>query len=263
MSMAITGGVTSTLPEDEEIVEWQRSVRARVTALKCHVMASQGLTPDGDIIQPYSADTLLKMNSNATLLAGVDEDVINAYVSSAMKKVKEKDKKPDSPAELSPEDVRLSIVDNDETPLNDTTPLVTSSSNFCKMNGSADSSPKKDGVSDISLKLNTQSESQRSDCDNRSDIIGTASASSSPNKVSQSSSGSAFNEIIVEDLNDEISQEIITEKLKAEIERKDDEIQRLGNIRDQVENELQDLTANLFQVFHIFINSCNLNLIDM
>jgi len=39
------------------------------------------------------------------------------------------------------------------------------------------------------------------------------------------------------------------EVLRAKVKSQEKEIDRLGSIRDEVENELQELTANLFQVF--------------
>ena len=33
---------------------WHCGLRARVTALKCHVMASQGLTPEGLVVPAYN-----------------------------------------------------------------------------------------------------------------------------------------------------------------------------------------------------------------
>lgn len=45
------GGTREVLGES-----WRRGLRARVTALKCHVMASQGLTSDGFVVPAYSPE---------------------------------------------------------------------------------------------------------------------------------------------------------------------------------------------------------------
>lgn len=64
---------------------WRRGLRARVTALKCHVMAAQGLTPQGRVVAAYSPDVLLNDPQNASILKQHNnpEDVA-AYVAAAL-----------------------------------------------------------------------------------------------------------------------------------------------------------------------------------
>lgn len=45
--------------------------------------------------------------------------------------------------------------------------------------------------------------------------------------------------------------------MKDELKQKEEEVDRLSKIRDEVENELQELTANLFQEAHSMVHSAN------
>ncbi|XP_018023193.1 rab-3A-interacting protein isoform X3 [Hyalella azteca] len=65
---------------------WHWGVRARVTALKCHVMAAQGLTPEGQIGPAYNPDILLSQPQNAKILQQHNNAAdVEAYVAAAMK----------------------------------------------------------------------------------------------------------------------------------------------------------------------------------
>ncbi|ROT77589.1 putative guanine nucleotide exchange factor for Rab-3A-like [Penaeus vannamei] len=46
-------------------------------------------------------------------------------------------------------------------------------------------------------------------------------------------------------------------KVKGELKHKAEEVERLSRIRDEVENELQELTANLFQEAHSMVHNAN------
>ncbi|XP_063597233.1 uncharacterized protein LOC134773918 [Penaeus indicus] len=93
MSVAVSAGMGESCPlqqekDDKELEEWRQEVRAKVTALKCHVMASRGLTPEGNIVAPYSPRILLEAPPNARLLHDADNLDLNAYTESLQNRSK-------------------------------------------------------------------------------------------------------------------------------------------------------------------------------
>ncbi|RXG61620.1 Guanine nucleotide exchange factor for Rab-3A [Armadillidium vulgare] len=195
--------------EDISIDEWRGSIRACVTALKCHIMASKGLTPDGHIIEPYSPDILLKDPQNQIYLKDGNKEEIENYVEAAMAKLPSKDHNFHSDTVLEDVNIKVNEDSNDAGP-----PSIDQYFNI----SSAASFEKK--FSNISL-------------------------SSDPETIDEPDSAAPFRN----------SKEL--KEIKDELCKKTKEIEKLSRIRDEIENELQELTANLFQEAHSMVLGAN------
>lgn len=191
--------------EEAALDEWRGNIRACVTALKCHIMASKGLTPDGHIIEPYSPDILLKDPQNQIYLKDGNKDEIENYVEAAMAKLPSKDHNFHSDAVLEDVNVKVNEDSNDAGP-----PSIDQYFNI----PSAASLEKK--FSNISLSTDSETFDEPD--------------SSAPLRNSKE-----------------------LKEIKDELSKKIKEIEKLSRIRDEIENELQDLTANLFQVINLEI----------
>ena len=317
---------------DEE--NWKRGLRARVTALKCHVMASQGLTPQGQIVPPYNPEVLLKEPQNAVLLQQYNKPKeVKAYVAAAMQKKKRSDK--EGGDSLHPNQVELEMVDGspeeanaagdvlvpedawppiEEThtsyqhktgvhdgvngmlpshakpcdksvfhnnkPSSDTSTISYASSSLDSQRNNNDlgkslemwqqavDSEEEDDSPEANGYIRVSAEGDEFDVlsdDNNS------SAPTSPRKRSGSGNGNSGSAIakVTDDTKVNRETAVVTTdyvcdnrlsckccvshagdvaKLTEKVTGQQQEIERLGSIRDEVENELQELTANLFQV---------------
>nr|XP_027210816.1 rab-3A-interacting protein-like [Penaeus vannamei] len=233
MSVAVAAGMGESCPlqqekDDKELEEWRQEVRAKVTALKCHVMASRGLTPEGNIVPPYSPRILLEAPPNARLLHDADNLDLNAYTESLQNGSKgsftkdeieynteEEEVLPQEPLSLDDVHVRLKEIRVSSSDV----PLHIFTHNPLTFQTIFQSSP---NVSDV----NSLAE------DNHSQVNGVAASK-------------------VVDVEEELG------KVKGELKHKAEEVERLSRIRDEVENELQELTANLFQEAHSMVHNAN------
>lgn len=191
---------------DSCLDEWRKNTRAHVTVIKCHIMASQGLTPEGDIIDPYPPDILLKSKENDKYLKDVDKEELDSYIASASSKLPAGDHCLQSDLRL--DDVNVNI---DEDAI-DGTPLQSPIMKKSIFSMSKEASQEEPEI--ISLHS-----SSTNSADDNSDI----------------------NHEAVENFHE-------FKTIKEELHKKGKEIEKLSKIRDEVENELQELTANLFQV---------------
>nr|XP_045606138.1 guanine nucleotide exchange factor for Rab-3A-like isoform X1 [Procambarus clarkii] len=267
MSVAVstsTGLGGSRLPQEDdsliaEVDGWRQDVRAKVTALKCHVMASRGLTSDGHIVAPYSPRLLMEAPNSRLLLDAANLD-LEAYAEALQKgagylakaeQAARNGSSEEGPADaLSLSEVQFRLQENGvsnghETPKISVTPA---------------SSPTK-SISSVSARSHASSTSSTtSSSSSCTSSTSPSSYSHSPVKVLEVN-GHAVNGTCegvngtqssrLEDVEEQL------EKVKDELKHKEEEVQRLSKIRDEVENELQELTANLFQEAHSMVHNAN------
>lgn len=280
MSVAVsTGGVAtgsgapqdhpaSRFPGDDttesEIDVWRQEVRAKVTALKCHVMASRGLTPDGHIVAPYSPRLLLEGVPNAHLLLDAahldflsETDALHNGPSS-FNGVKGENGVAHGSSEdegslegetLSLDDVQFRLQDD---------VVSNGHEESSKLTTSSFSSPTK-SLSNLPVKSQTSSSNpspskvvggvngQHRSLNGTSEVNGSG-------KTSSSSSSSKVNGEVVAVVDEEVLE---LYKVKEQLRHKEKEVVKLSKIRDEVENELQELTANLFQEAHSMVHNAN------
>lgn len=278
MSVAVsTGGVAtgsgapqdhpaSRFPGDDttesEIDVWRQEVRAKVTALKCHVMASRGLTPDGHIVAPYSPRLLLEGVPNAHLLLDAahldflsETDALHNGPSS-FNGVKGENGVAHGSSEdegslegetLSLDDVQFRLQDD---------VVSNGHEESSKLTTSSFSSPAK-SLSNLPVKSQTSSSNpspskvvggvngQHRSLNGTSEVNGSGKTSSSSSKV---------NGEVVAVVDEEVLE---LYKVKEQLRHKEKEVVKLSKIRDEVENELQELTANLFQEAHSMVHNAN------
>lgn len=278
MSVAVsTGGVAtgsgapqdhpaSRFPGDDttesEIDVWRQEVRAKVTALKCHVMASRGLTPDGHIVAPYSPRLLLEGVPNAHLLLDAahldflsETDALHNGPSS-FNGVKGENGVAHGSSEdegslegetLSLDDVQFRLQDD---------VVSNGHEESSKLTTSSFSSPTK-SLSNLPVKSQTSSSNpslskvvggvngQHRSLNGTSEVNGSGKTSSSSSKV---------NGEVVAVVDEEVLE---LYKVKEQLRHKEKEVVKLSKIRDEVENELQELTANLFQEAHSMVHNAN------
>ncbi|XP_045112645.1 guanine nucleotide exchange factor for Rab-3A-like isoform X3 [Portunus trituberculatus] len=260
VSAAGMPGSPSASPQEDEASEldgWRQAVRAKVTTLKCHVMASRGLTSDGHIVAPYSPRLLLDA-PNARLLLDAASLDLDAYVEALHRAdgllAKGSGGDQNGTAEedtVSLDDVQLRLQQEAAaTAAAPATPAtltnghaLTPASSPAKSlsNGSAKSPPPSPPPSPAPSPLPSPSLSR-------------------PSKVAEvnghglNGSHEAVNGTLP------AGDEAVREELAAarqQLAQKEAEVVRLARIRDEVENELQELTANLFQEAHSMVNSAN------
>lgn len=279
MSVAVsTGGVAtgsgapqdhpaSRFPGDDttesEIDVWRQEVRAKVTALKCHVMASRGLTPDGHIVAPYSPRLLLEGVPNAHLLLDAahldflsETDALHNGPSS-FNGVKGENGVAHGSSEdegslegetLSLDDVQFRLQDD---------VVSNGHEESSKLTTSSFSSPTK-SLSNLPVKSQTSSSNpspskvvggvngQHRSLNGTSEVNGSG-------KTSSSSSSKVNGEVVAV-----VDEEVLElYKVKEQLRHKEKEVVKLSKIRDEVENELQELTANLFQEAHSMVHNAN------
>lgn len=279
MSVAVsTGGVAtgsgapqdhpaSRFPGDDttesEIDVWRQEVRAKVTALKCHVMASRGLTPDGHIVAPYSPRLLLEGVPNAHLLLDAahldflsETDALHNGPSS-FNGVKGENGVAHGSSEdegslegetLSLDDVQFRLQDD---------VVSNGHEESSKLTTSSFSSPAK-SLSNLPVKSQTSSSNpspskvvggvngQHRSLNGTSEVNGSG-------KTSSSSSSKVNGEVVAV-----VDEEVLElYKVKEQLRHKEKEVVKLSKIRDEVENELQELTANLFQEAHSMVHNAN------
>ncbi|XP_042877599.1 guanine nucleotide exchange factor for Rab-3A-like isoform X3 [Penaeus japonicus] len=225
MSVAVSAGMGESCQlqqekDDKELEEWRQEVRAKVTALKCHVMASRGLTPEGTIVPPYSPRILLEAPPNARLLLDADTLDLDAYTESLQNGSKGSCTKDETEYNTEEEEV----LPQEPLSLDDVHVRLK------EMRSPSTSSP------------TTLSPSKQSSA-NASDVNSLAE-----NDYSQVNGVAAPK---VENVEEELN------KVKGELKHKVEEVERLSRIRDEVENELQELTANLFQEAHSMVHNAN------
>lgn len=278
MSVAVsTGGVAtgsgapqdhpaSRFPGDDttesEIDVWRQEVRAKVTALKCHVMASRGLTPDGHIVAPYSPRLLLEGVPNAHLLLDAahldflsETDALHNGPSSfngvkgenGVAHVSSEDEGSLEGETLSLDDVQFRLQDD---------VVSNGHEESSKLTTSSFSSPTK-SLSNLPVKSQTSSSNpspskvvggvngQHRSLNGTSEVNGSGKTSSSSSKV---------NGEVVAVVDEEVLE---LYKVKEQLRHKEKEVVKLSKIRDEVENELQELTANLFQEAHSMVHNAN------
>lgn len=258
MSVAVSAGMGESCQlqqekDDKELEEWRQEVRAKVTALKCHVMASRGLTPEGTIVPPYSPRILLEAPPNARLLLDADTLDLDAYTESLQNGSKgsctkdeteynteEEEVLPQEPLSLDDVHVRLkemrvSSSDGQKASVSNPSPSksVHSLNNKSQPSTPSHSTYSSSPQSPSTSSPTTLSPSKQSSA-NASDVNSLAE-----NDYSQVNGVAAPK---VENVEEELN------KVKGELKHKVEEVERLSRIRDEVENELQELTANLFQV---------------
>ncbi|XP_042877572.1 guanine nucleotide exchange factor for Rab-3A-like isoform X1 [Penaeus japonicus] len=267
MSVAVSAGMGESCQlqqekDDKELEEWRQEVRAKVTALKCHVMASRGLTPEGTIVPPYSPRILLEAPPNARLLLDADTLDLDAYTESLQNGSKgsctkdeteynteEEEVLPQEPLSLDDVHVRLkemrvSSSDGQKASVSNPSPSksVHSLNNKSQPSTPSHSTYSSSPQSPSTSSPTTLSPSKQSSA-NASDVNSLAE-----NDYSQVNGVAAPK---VENVEEELN------KVKGELKHKVEEVERLSRIRDEVENELQELTANLFQEAHSMVHNAN------
>ncbi|KAF2356651.1 GDP/GTP exchange factor Sec2 N-terminal [Trinorchestia longiramus] len=327
---------------------WHRSVRARVTALKCHVMAAQGLTPEGQVGPAYSADVLLRQPQNANILKQHKNVAdIDAYVAAALEgtslKTTESNSASTNPStsrvstdaalhsdqvcleilhgnascSTDPENNEIILSNNDDVKLkcgktiknpigstlcssvpdNCSTPVISANldnvnSSNCAVNNNCDSG---NFDSDIGCqqrwpwKATFESDNEdendhhemngympiSGECDETDDP---SSSQSAENDGGAPKFGSNVSEMASKGCSENAKEEEENDlkciegksdcscctthrsrlkELQLQLNRQQKEIQSLTNIRTEVENELQELTANLFQEAHKMVSAAN------
>nr|XP_053628416.1 guanine nucleotide exchange factor for Rab-3A-like isoform X2 [Cherax quadricarinatus] len=266
MSVAVSAstGLGASRPSQEDHTEvsevdgWRQDVRAKVTALKCHVMASRGLTSDGHIVAPYSPRLLLDAPSARLLLDAANLD-LEAYAE-ALQKGAGYLAKADQSQNGSGEEGSTDALSLSEVQFRLQETGVSNGHNTPKISVTPASSPTK-SISSSSNRSHSSSTSSASSSTSNSSSSSSSSSTHSPAKVVEMN-GHSLNgscEVVngsqpsrLEDVEEQL------EKVKDELKHKEDEVERLSKIRDEVENELQELTANLFQEAHSMVHNANL-----
>lgn len=237
--------------EMSEMCGWRQEVRAKVTALKCHVMASRGLTSDGHIVAPYSPHLLLDA-ANLDLEAYA-EALQNGGLLGTPKEPAQPDPSPPDPGttpepaanlsnSVSINDVHLRLKETpthspqQETPVHDSPskvpqpPAVSSQQSPQPSPGpSPQSSPMKQEP--------TSPSNSRAESEMNGEVIGEIEVVEEVDEVDTKNG-----EVEGEGESEELA------RVRRELRAAEAEVERLSNIRDEVEAELQDLTATLFQV---------------
>lgn len=239
----------------DDIDGWRQAVRAKVTTLKCHVMASRGLTSDGHIVAPYSPRLLLD-SPNARLLLDAASLDLDAYVE-ALHRADGLLGKTDGDSgggginngggegtvpgdDVSLGDVQLRLQQESLTN-GHTTPAATSP---VKSMSNGSSTPKSPPPSPAPSPVTTASFPKVVEVNGHA-LNGHHHHHHSRDAVNGSPSPPP-GEGQVEVDGEGVSRELV--KVKRQLKEKEAEVVRLAKIRDEVENELQELTANLFQV---------------
>ena len=195
--------------EEIDLEKWKKDIQSKVTALKCHLLATKGLTLHGEIGDVYSPKKLLEEEINFNKLNEEEKKEILLYVETAMTKII----------------VNNKVVENENEALALSANDVQFALDFDK---NTEENNEHNDVPDGSHKLENES------CDKIANEI---------LKTSIDMKGSFL------DQEEEFKE---TENIKKTLSKQTKEIEKLSKIRDEVENELQDLTANLFQVSNIF-----------
>ncbi|XP_064092054.1 guanine nucleotide exchange factor for Rab-3A-like isoform X2 [Macrobrachium nipponense] len=292
-----------------EMDSWRHDVRAKVTALKCHVMASRGLTPDGRIVAPYSPTLLLEGSQNAAhlILDGAAHfDLANSFLggggaakgengihhpSSSEEEEGDEDAYADDET-LSLEDVQFRLQESEEVVANGhhdggggggggkgtTTTSTAPTSGATSPFPPSSSSPAK-SLSNLPVQSQTPaaatssrpsslnaSPSKKTLEVNGHTLNGSLEVNGTTESFSSSKDG-VVEEIVTiegeEEEEPEVEVEVEVEageelyKVKKELKHKEEEVLKLSRIRDEVENELQELTANLFQEAHSMVHNAN------
>lgn len=266
MSVAVSAGMGESCSpqrekDDKELDQWRQDVRAKVTALKCHVMASRGLTPEGTIVAPYSPKILLEAPTNAHLLHNSENLDLEALTESLQNGSKSSSTKQD--ADYNTEEEEMTSPSPSQSPLSlDDVHLRlkemrvgSSSSDGQKVSSpsptkSVNSLTNKSQASSPSHSPSTNSSSSTSSPTTLSPSKQSSTSSSDVNSQSQNSY-SYVNGVTTSNVEEELG------KVKGELKHKAEEVERLSRIRDEVENELQELTANLFQEAHSMVHNAN------
>lgn len=233
----------------DDIDGWRQAVRAKVTTLKCHVMASRGLTSDGHIVSPYSPRLLLDAPNSRLLLDAASLD-LDAYVEALHRAdgLLGKAGSGDSGDATSGDDVSLGDVqlrlqqegvNNSHTSPSATSP-VKSLSNGTTTPKSPPPSPAPSPIPPAS----TSSPQARVVEVNGHVLNGHHHSGDALNGSPTPPPGE--DKVDGDEEDGGVRQELA--KVKRQLKEKEAEVVRLAKIRDEVENELQELTANLFQV---------------
>ncbi|XP_076062784.1 uncharacterized protein LOC143037953 isoform X2 [Oratosquilla oratoria] len=285
------GDVAGTASPDLDA--WRRDVRAKVTALKCHVMASRGLTPEGHIVPPYSPRVLLASAANAPfLLDAAQLDIENytellksgqAFLQAAQGAATDEaggdgggSEAKNGTSEAEEDEERGKGEEDGEADENGTLDAVSlkevefelTHDNGCgsSVNGlsplhggggggmSSCSTPALPSTPSMAI----ASPSKSVGCSPLSSPLAKAAAPTNGHAAFPPShathNGTPVGPKTPSRL-EEVEEQL--ENVKEELKLKEEEVDRLGKIRDEVENELQDLTANLFQEAHGMVREAN------
>ncbi|XP_066971606.1 guanine nucleotide exchange factor for Rab-3A-like isoform X4 [Macrobrachium rosenbergii] len=286
-----------------EIDSWRHDVRAKVTALKCHVMASRGLTPDGRIVAPYSPALLLEGSQNAAhlILDGAAHfDLANGTASSFLgggpakgengmhhpSSSEEEEGDEDAYADeetLSLEDVQFRLQESEEVVVNghDGGGKGTTTTSTAPTSGATSPFPPSSSPAKSLSNLPMQSQTPAAATSSRPSSLNTSPSKKTLEVNGHSlngslevngtieSSSSSKDDVVEETVTiegeeeSEVEVEVEVEegtelcKVKEELKHKEEEVLKLSRIRDEVENELQELTANLFQEAHSMVHNAN------
>ncbi|KAK4293431.1 hypothetical protein Pmani_033872 [Petrolisthes manimaculis] len=263
MSVAVSTGLAGAGEgggggEMSEMCGWRQEVRAKVTALKCHVMASRGLTTDGHIVAPYSPHLLLDaanldFEAYAEVLqnGGILSTTTTTTNTTKESTSPDPDTCPESPSQLSTvsvNDVHLRL----ETPTPKTTTQKTSSTNDSPTKSSSPSSQQPSpGHSPQSSPIKQQPSSPTNN-NNRVEYEMLNGEDSDEIEIEEVDVNSKDGDGERDDDDNDRDRELA--RVKKELKAAESEVERLSSIRDEVEAELQDLTATLFQLFSLLLN---------
>lgn len=250
----------------DDIDGWRQAVRAKVTTLKCHVMASCGLTSDGHIVAPYSPRLLLDSPNSRLLLDAASLD-LDAYVEALhradglLAKNGACGGSGDGGTngdgnnagggggdDVSLGDVQLRLQQEGLTN-GHTSPSATSPAKSTPNGSTTPKSPPPSPAPSptptfakvVEVNGHTLNGHHPHHHSSRDAVNG------SPSPPPSGEEGGVDGEGVRLEL----------AKVKRQLKDKEAEVLRLGRIRDEVENELQELTANLFQEAHSMVNSAN------
>lgn len=250
----------------DDIDGWRQAVRAKVTTLKCHVMASCGLTSDGHIVAPYSPRLLLDSPNSRLLLDATSLD-LDAYVEALHRADgllaknggtggggdggTNSDGNSASASggggggdDVSLGDVQLRLQQEGLTN-GHTSPSPTSPAKSTPNGSTTPKSPPPSPAPSPIPSSSTPTFAKVVEVNGHTLNGHHPHHHSSRDAVNGSPSPPPSGEEDGVD-GERVRQELA--KAKRQLKEKEAEVLRLGRIRDEVENELQELTANLFQV---------------